>query len=174
MIYNSFIQNLQKKIDETAIYTPTGKYGKNEFDEWETSKAKLKLLLSSNPNTVENIVAYVQYIESLDALKNQKIYKKVCAMLKHAEINDSDGRLAVAYEILQEYEKGLKAKQRKGYIKLSIIALPLLIWYFSFVLFWDFAWQLVWFVIALIILRISYGNIDEFDKTNDINYNPFS
>lgn len=173
MIYNSFIQNLQKKIDETAIYTPTGKYGKNELDEWETSEAKLKVLLSSNPKTIENIVAYVQYIESLGVLKNQKIYKKVCAMLKSVEINDSDGKLAIAHEIVQEYEKEMKVKKLKGYIKLSIIAIPLVIWYFSFVMFWGFGWQLVWFVIAFIILRIGYEHIDELDKNKDINYNPF-
>ena len=94
-------------------------------------------------------------------------------MLKSVEINDSDGKLAIAHEIVQEYEKEMKVKKLKGYIKLSIIAIPLVIWYFSFVMFWGFGWQLVWFVIAFIILRIGYEHIDELDKNKDINYNPF-
>lgn len=173
MIDNSYIQNLQKRINETAIYAPTGKYGKNELDEWATDDAKLKLLLSANPNTIENIVAYVQYIESLDAFKNQKIYKKVCTLLKHADEKDSEGKLVVAHEILQEYERRLESKRKKGYIKLSIVAAPFILWYFSFVLWWDLGWQIVWLVIFLIILRITYGSISEFDKDKDAKYNPF-
>ena len=36
MLDNTFILNLQKKIEETEIYAPTGKYGKMELSSYKT------------------------------------------------------------------------------------------------------------------------------------------
>ena len=134
MLDNAFVRNLQKKIEETAIYAPTGKYGKMELSHSETRKAKYNLLLYATPKTLDDIVAYVQYLESLDALKNQKLNKKVSTILKYAAGNDKENILSVVREVIAKNDKQLRRLKMKPYVQLAIveliIILPFILWYF--------------------------------------------
>lgn len=155
MLDNAFVRNLQKKIEETAIYAPTGKYGKMELSYSQTSDAKNNLLLSATPKTLEDVVAYVQYLESLDALKYHKLNKKVSTILKYAEGNDKENRLSIVREVMAKNEKKLRRLKMKPYVQLAIveliIILPFILWYFYDVINWEEI-QSIWFAGALIAI----------------------
>ena len=144
---DKFVVATSQKVFTNKIYEIS--------DQSIASSIENNFLISPNTAAMRDWKHY----ESLDAFKNHKIYKKVCTLLKYADEKDSEGKLVVAHEILQEYEKRLESKRKKGYIKLSIVAAPFILWYFSFVLWWDLGWQIVWLVIFLIILRITYLRI---------------
>ena len=158
MLDNTFIQNLQKKIEETEIYAPTGKYGKMELSSYKTKMAKFNLLLSANPTSIDDIVAYIQFLESLDALKNQKISKKVATILKYSEAKDDADTLSIARELVQQNEVQLMKLKRRPYIRTaiveSIILLPIILWYFLGVIGWDDVWKFAWYTGAIILFII--------------------
>lgn len=187
MLDNAFVRNLQKKIEETVIYAPTGKYGKMEISYSQTRDAKNNLLLSATPKTLEDVVAYVQYLESLDALKNQKLNKKVSTILKYAEGSDKENILSVVREAMARNEKQLRRLKIKPYIQLAIvelvIILPFILWYFYDVINWE-GIQSIWFVGALIavvaisafvvfLLRVIFDIIDFDEHWITISRTPF-
>ena len=83
---NSFVNNLRSSIDNTCIFSPTGKYGRNVIDHCDTRKEKLEKLLSAEPQNIDDLTAYVFYVDSLDGLKYEKIYKKIQSLLEQAKL----------------------------------------------------------------------------------------
>ncbi len=103
---SKFITNLSKDIANTAIYHPTGKYGKNEFDYFDTRDKKLEKLLSAQPSTADEVNDYLLYVQSLNCADNEVVYKKIETLLEFSKFPDTE--ISPALKVYKKIKDRLK------------------------------------------------------------------
>lgn len=97
---NPFILELKAKLNETVVFNDVG-----DYDAWKTAFARIRVLYAAEPNTAEDIVAYVMYLESLNATQNTKIREHLNRIIKLFCIGNSTEQVQTAIDILSKYER---------------------------------------------------------------------
>lgn len=142
---SSFIKNLSEKINKTIVYSPTGKYGKNELDKSETAKRKMEIFLLAMPSKTEEIKDYVLFAKMVGAFSNGKVRKKVKILLNSNDPLNEDIKMA---------KEVFSAEVKKTFVKFfTFCILPILVviyllcaWYTSNIQWWDTIWQVLCYV----------------------------
>lgn len=83
----------------------TKEYWEDDFDRTATAWARVRVLKATEPSTVEDIVAFVIFLESINILQNEAIRNKVKRVIDIAGLSISKEHMAVALDILAKYEK---------------------------------------------------------------------
>ena len=96
---NPFILELKAKLNETVEFYD------GEYDSFRTNWARFRVLNAAEPNTAEDIVAYVMYLESLNAIQNTKIREHLNRIIKLFCIGNSTEQVQAAIDILSKYER---------------------------------------------------------------------
>ena len=96
---NPFILELKAKLNETVEFYD------GEYDSLRTNWARFRVLNAAEPNTAEDIVAYVMYLESLNAIQNTKIREHLNRIIKLFCIGNSTEQVQAAIDILSKYER---------------------------------------------------------------------
>lgn len=170
---SSFIENLRRSIDCTAVCDPIGKYGKPVLNESKTAEEKLEKLLLADPKSLEDIIAYVKFVDSMDAMKNNKVRKKVKAMLRDAKYDYSEQELARAIDALRRVET-----KRIALIVASIALGALVLtgdiyWYICKVQFWGLFGKIMWWGFLLPWTLAAAALLPELSLWLNSDHNPF-
>ena len=96
---NPFILELKAKLNETVEFYD------GEYSSLHTNWARFRVLNAADPNTAEDIVAYVMYLESLNAIQNTKIREHLNRIIKLFCIGNSTEQVQAAIDILSKYER---------------------------------------------------------------------
>ena len=163
-----FIQNLKKEIANVAIYTPTGKYGKNEFSGSKTAAKKADLFLSASPQSPSEIYEYVAYASSLGFNKNKKARQKIKSLLNEANKKyPYDSQIKYAQKIA--HKDFLKYYLHRIYrVALPIVFLIIYIGFFWLDIHWG--WKVLWGILAFSPFVILIMNTIDKAKESSKNY----
>ena len=96
---NPFILELKAKLNETVEICD------GEYQHYSTARARFRVLNVAMPNSAEDIVAYVMYLESIDAIQNTDVREHLNRIIKVFCISNPTEQLQVAIDILSRYER---------------------------------------------------------------------
>lgn len=173
MITNTFVQNLKYEIENTKIYNPTGKYGKNVYDSYKTSRARFDVLLAAEPRTSEDLLAYTIYLDSIEALKNSQIRKKIKTLLEYTNATKEQAQKIKKH--LKPYNKRIRIGKFLSWLISFIFWSSLIFWYLWDIMDCVIIVQILWFIAVPVIKLIVLDNIKDSIKSKFIidDYNPF-
>ena len=97
---NAFILGLKSQIKETLELWDDG-----SVNEYSTNRARFKVLIAAEPGTAEDIVAYVMFLESLNAIQNKEVREKLNRIIQLSSISVPKEQLQVAIDLLAKYER---------------------------------------------------------------------
>lgn len=142
-----FILDLKNTIDNVAIYSPTGKYGKDELDVEKTKEEKMEKLLFVTPSDPDEILEYVFFCQSLSAEKSSRTLNHLQTMIDRAKIEfSSDETINAAVSIVNK----MRRKRQLNYtwrICVTLIGIGVYIW--GFTTEWHWFWKIIWGVLLI-------------------------
>ena len=121
---SNFITNLKNDIEKTAIYRPTGKYGRNELDSWETRNKKNEKLLNAQPSTAEEINDYLLYVYSLNCVDYVCVYRKLETLLEYSKYPEN--QISPALKIYNKVKDRLKLLTKINYLIWVLLAISII------------------------------------------------
>ena len=145
----SFIDVLRAKVDQ-----------ENRFE-------KMDVIMKAHPKTVEDLVAFVIYLESIDALKNKKLLKRVGTLTKYQRANMTIEQRKIVEKVINAYSRKILLKKAYSWLLTLIVAGLFVWWYIARVQYWWGFFKVVWFILPIVVFAIIWlvkvGDDDDYD-----------
>ena len=146
----SFIDVLRAKVDQEHCFE------------------KMDVIMKAHPKTVEDLVAFVIYLESIDALKNKKLLKRVGTLTKYQRANMTIEQRKIVEKVINAYSRKRLLKKAYSWLLTLIVAGLFVWWYIARVQYWWGFFKVVWFILPIVVFAIIW-----LVKNDDDDYNPF-
>lgn len=148
----SFIDVLRAKVDQENVFE------------------KMDVIMKAHPKTVEDLVAFVIYLESIDALKNKKLLKRVGTLTKYQRANMTIEQRKIVEKVINAYSRKILLKKAYSWLLTLIVAGLFVWWYIARVQYWLGLFKVVWFILPIVAFAIIWLVKKVGD---DDDYNPF-
>ena len=145
----SFIDVLRTKVDQENVFK------------------KMDVIMKAHPKKVEDLVAFVIYLESIDALKNKKLLKRVRTLTKYQRANMSIEQRIIVEKVINAYSRKILLKKAYSWLLTLIVAGLFVWWYIARVQYWWGFFKVVWFILPIVVFAIIWlvkvGDDDDYD-----------
>ena len=141
-----------------------------KVDQEENRYRKMDVIMKAHPKTVEDLVAFVIYLESIDALKNKKLLKRVGTLTKYQRANMTIEQRKIVEKVINAYSRNILLKKAYSWLLTLIVAGLFVWWYIARVQYWWGFFKVVWFILPIVVFAIIWlVKVGD----NDEHYNPF-
>lgn len=141
-----------------------------KVDQEEIRYRKMDVIMKAHPKTVEDLVAFVIYLESIDALKNKKLLKRVGTLTKYQRANMTIAQRKIVETVINAYSRNILLKKAYSWLLTLIVAGLFVWWYIARVQYWWGFFKVVWFILPIVVFAIIW--LVKVGDDND-HYNPF-
>ena len=132
----AYIAKFREKIATTEVYSPPGKYGKNEIDSWKTKEKRERLIMMEKPSTPERLNEFLLFLLEI------KNTKKISSLLNSTDKNTLES--SALKETMSKCKKTIRLEKLKYVFSIVLACLCLIGGIAAYVFLWRSDMHLIW------------------------------
>lgn len=139
----AYIAEFREKLETTEVYSPTGKYGKNELDQRKTRDKKEELVLMEKPSTPERLNEFLLFLMEINNTN------KISSLLNSADKNTLESpvlkeTICKCKEMIGKRKKAIRRRKARRVFSVVRACLYLIACIVAYVFMWRSDMHLIW------------------------------